>query len=109
VHTALVEAAGNVILEAQAAGCAIVTSDSGGPPEYIVPGETGLIVPPEDPAALRLALQSLLEQEALRARLGSAARRAAEAHYSYARMIDDLIAVYASASACRLADVSSVV
>jgi glycosyltransferase involved in cell wall biosynthesis len=101
VHTAVVEAAGNVILEAQAAGCAIVTSDSGGPPEYIVPGETGLIVPPENPAALRLALRALLEQGALRTRLGLAARCAAEAQYSYSRMIDDLIAVYRSASACR--------
>ena len=70
VHTALVEAAGNVILEAQAAGCAVVTSDSGGPPEYIVPGETGMVVPPEDPAALGLALRALLEQPELRERLG---------------------------------------
>jgi glycosyltransferase involved in cell wall biosynthesis len=94
VHTALVEAAGNVILEAQAAGCATVTSDSGGPPEYIVAGETGLIVPPENPDALRAALQTLLEDVDLRARLGMAARHAAETRFSYARMIADLIAVY---------------
>jgi glycosyltransferase involved in cell wall biosynthesis len=95
VHPALIEAAGNVILEAQASGCATIASDCGGPPEYLVDRQTGLIVPVENPAALTDALQTLLVRPELRAALGAAGRRAAEHHYAYSRMIDDLVAVYA--------------
>ncbi len=98
VHVALIEAAGNVILESQASGCATIASDSGGPPEYIVAGETGLIVPPGDPVALRHALETVLVNPALRQQMGATARRIAEAHYAYPRMIADLIGVYRSAS-----------
>jgi len=96
VHPALVEAAGNVILEAQAAGCAVVATDCGGPAEYVIEGETGKTVPPEDPAALADALRALLEDDADRARMASCARRSVETNHSYPRMIRDLTAVYSA-------------
>ncbi|WP_334407339.1 glycosyltransferase [Bradyrhizobium sp. AZCC 2289] len=55
--------------EAMASGKAVVASDVGGMPDLVDPGETGLLVPPGDPQALAHAMQRLLEDRALRARL----------------------------------------
>lgn len=61
------------VLEAQAAGRAVVASDIGGIPEQITHGVDGLLVPPGDAPALREALRSLLEDPELAGRLGKAA------------------------------------
>jgi len=63
-----------VILEAMAAGLPIVTTARAAIPETVVHGETGIIVPEGDPAALAGALRTLIGDPALRARLGAAAR-----------------------------------
>ena len=63
------------ILEAMAAGLPVVATPVGGIPEAIVSGENGRLVQPEDSQALRLALAELLDDHALRARLGAAARQ----------------------------------
>lgn len=94
VHAAILEAAGNVVLEGLASGCAVVATDSGGPAEYVCDGETGLVVPPENRTALAAVLRRLLQQPGLRQRLSAAARRHAEAELSYGRMVSDLIALY---------------
>jgi glycosyltransferase involved in cell wall biosynthesis len=60
------------ILEAMAAGLPVVATDVGGVAEAVVHQETGLLVPPGDPAALAHALRLLLEDPALRRRLGAA-------------------------------------
>jgi glycosyltransferase involved in cell wall biosynthesis len=65
------------ILEAMAAGLPVVASNVGGVGELVVDGETGLLVPPRDPAALTEALERLLADPALRRRLGAAGRRRA--------------------------------
>lgn len=62
-----------VALEAMSAGQPVVASDIGGLNEAVVHGETGLLVPPGDRAALRDALSCLLGDGDLRARLGRAA------------------------------------
>ena len=67
------EALGNVFLEAQAAGCAIVASNVGGIPDIVQDGKTGLLVPPDDAGAAAAALRKLLSDKALRARFGAAA------------------------------------
>jgi glycosyltransferase involved in cell wall biosynthesis len=69
---------GLVALEAAAAGKAIVASDIGGLHDIVLDGETGLLVPPGDRAALVAALRRMTSDEALRARLGEAARARAE-------------------------------
>jgi len=70
---------GLVALEAAAAGKAIVASDIGGLRDIVVDGETGLMVAPEDRAALSAAMQRLIADADLRERLGAAARaRAAQ-------------------------------
>jgi glycosyltransferase involved in cell wall biosynthesis len=63
------------ILEAMAAGLPVATTPVGGIPEAIVSGKNGLLVRSGDPQALGLALAELLDDHALRARLGAAARK----------------------------------
>jgi glycosyltransferase involved in cell wall biosynthesis len=66
---------GIVNLEAMAAGKAVVASRTGGVPEVVLDDETGLLVPPGDPAALAAAISRLVADEPLRQRLGAAGRR----------------------------------
>lgn len=61
------------VMEAMAAGRAVVATAVGGVPELIQTGRTGLLVPPASPTALAQALQRLLDDAALRAELGAAA------------------------------------
>jgi glycosyltransferase involved in cell wall biosynthesis len=68
------EGYGIVARQALAHGRPVVASRVGGLPEVVLDGETGLLVPPRDPAALRAALERLLGDEGLRARLGTAGR-----------------------------------
>jgi len=97
VHAAVLEAAGNVILEALASGCPVVTTDCGGPSEYLTEGTTGFIVPIGNPQAIADRIGLLLSDSALRERLSTSARREAENRYSYARMIAELTSIYHSA------------
>lgn len=62
---------GMVIVEAMAAGSALVASAVGGIPEVVEPDERGLLVPPKDPAALASAMRRLLTDAALRQRLAA--------------------------------------
>lgn len=71
-----------VILEAMAAGLPIVATAVGGVPELIRDGQEGLLVPPENPVALAEALQGLLGDSQLAARLGNQARARARQVFS---------------------------
>jgi glycosyltransferase involved in cell wall biosynthesis len=64
-----------VAIEAMAHGRPVVGSRVGGLAELVVDGETGILVPPRDVAALRHALVRLLGDKALRARMGAAGRK----------------------------------
>jgi glycosyltransferase involved in cell wall biosynthesis len=65
----------NVVLEAMAAGKAILTTDAGGVREMLLQGDSGVIVPPGDPAAFAEALAVLLADPPRRRALGNAARK----------------------------------
>lgn len=67
---------GIVALEAMACGSPVIASDIGGLTDIICHEETGLLVPPDDVDALHAALQRLLDDDALRRRLGNSAKRA---------------------------------
>lgn len=69
-------------LEAMAAGRAIVASDAGGLPELIADGTNGLLARSEDVPAFVRQIERLLEDAALRERLGHEARRTVEARYT---------------------------
>ncbi len=75
------ESMGIAGVEAMAAGLPVVATRTGGLPEVVVEGETGRLVPPEDPEALARALADLLAQPDLRRRYGEAGRRRARAHH----------------------------
>jgi len=63
----------NVLVEAMACGLPVVTTPVSGIPELVADGETGLIVPPDDPEALAAAVMRLHRDPALARRLGRAA------------------------------------
>jgi glycosyltransferase involved in cell wall biosynthesis len=65
------------ILEAMAAGLPVVATAVGGVPELVVDGETGLLVPPGNAEALEAAVRKVVEDGALRRRMGVAGRRRA--------------------------------
>lgn len=65
---------GLCLSEAMSVGLACVASDVCGPREQIVPGVTGLLVPPRDAGALATALRRLVDDPALRRRMGRKAR-----------------------------------
>jgi glycosyltransferase involved in cell wall biosynthesis len=56
-------------------------------------GETGVLVDPDDPAAVAAGITRLLGDAELRHRMGGAGRRAVEAHYNWDRVAHDLIAI----------------
>ena len=64
-----------VVLEAMEAGAPVVASRVSGIPEVVADGETGWLVPPEDPEALAAALREVLADPAEAARRGRAGRR----------------------------------
>ena len=70
-----------VVLEAMAAGVPVVGSRVSGIPEVVVDGETGWLVPPEDPAALAGALAAVLAEPAEARRRGEAGRLRVEERY----------------------------
>jgi phosphatidylinositol alpha-mannosyltransferase len=85
------ESFGIVLLEAMAAGTAIVCSDIHGYKGVVRRGEQALLVPPRDPAALASALSRLLADDELRARMGAAGQARAR-EFSWERVaakVDD--------------------
>ena len=89
----LVEGFGISCVEASACGLPVIGSRSGGIPEAIREGETGLLVEPEDPAAVTAATVRVLADDALRRRLGAAGRAAVEGYYNWDRVTADLVRI----------------
>jgi len=77
----------NVVLEAMAAGKPVVGSSAGGAPEVVIGGETGLLVPPDDPQALADAVRRILDDRNLAETMGRAARRRVQTEFSIAAMV----------------------
>ena len=80
------DAFGLVLAEAGYSRRPVVATRVGGIPEVVVDGETGLLVPSDDVAALADALGRLTADAALRSRMGDAARIRAETKFSVQRM-----------------------
>jgi len=87
---------GIINLEAMACEIPVVASRVGGIPEVVVDGETGLLVPPRDPAALAEAINLILGSAELSARFGKAGRARVEKHFSWQAIAMQTKEVYAS-------------
>jgi glycosyltransferase involved in cell wall biosynthesis len=95
VHPAYMEGLGVSLLQASAAGVPIIASRAGGMPEAVADGLSGLLVTPGDPAELAAALRRLIDDAALRQRLGAQGRDRIEREFSVTQMVDGNLAVYA--------------
>jgi len=90
------EGFGLVYVEAAFYGVPSIGARVGGVPDAILDGETGLLVPPVNPAALAAAIARLRDDPSLRARLGEAARARAYAEFTVERMADRYACVFGS-------------
>jgi glycosyltransferase involved in cell wall biosynthesis len=88
------EGFGLVFLEAMAAGKPVVATRVSAIPEVVVDGETGLLVPPEDPQALAGAIIRLCHDPSESRRLGNNGYRRVREHFTAGRLVDETLAVY---------------
>ncbi|HWB32291.1 MAG TPA: glycosyltransferase family 4 protein [Acidobacteriaceae bacterium] len=89
------------ILEGMASGAALVATTVGEVPTVVQDGRTGILVPPEDPAALATAILFLLREPAKRAAMGVAAKQLIRNEYSADRMTSDYLSIYDEAIAAK--------
>jgi glycosyltransferase involved in cell wall biosynthesis len=88
------EGCSRVLLEAMAMGKPVVASASGGTPELVADGQTGILVPIKDSAILAKALIKLLSDADLLRRMGQKGRHRAETLFSITRNLEETMAVY---------------
>jgi phosphatidyl-myo-inositol dimannoside synthase len=92
-HDLLAEGFGISLVEASACGLAVVGGRSGGVPDAVREGETGILVDPDDPSAVAAGVSELLANPERRKQLGAAGRKAVETYYNWDRVARDLIEI----------------
>jgi glycosyltransferase involved in cell wall biosynthesis len=95
----LSESCSNSLMEAMAVGLPVIASNTGGNPELVVDGASGLLVRPGDPADLARAMANLMDDPGAAAALGSHAAQRARSEFSLAAMLAGIEALYESALA----------
>lgn len=86
---------GIVVLEAMAAGKAVIATRAGGVPEFVEDGVQGILVPPRDPEAVAVALRRLLADAASAERMGAAGRRLVREQFTWEAISERYVALYA--------------
>jgi glycosyltransferase involved in cell wall biosynthesis len=86
------------LVQAMLVGLPCVTTAVGSIGELAISEQTALVVTPQDVSSLRAALERLLKDEALRQKLGAAARGHCEKTMSVERMLDRMEAIYRGAA-----------
>lgn len=84
----------NAVLEAMASGLPTVATRVSGHEDVITDGDTGFLIPPNDPEALAVAIVRMSKQKELRLEMGSTARKYVEKKYGTAVVIESLINLY---------------
>ena len=92
------EAWGVAAAEASATAIPVVATRIGGIPEVVIDGETGLLVPAQDPPALAAAIRLLAGDPDLRHRLGEAGRERVVSLFAWQRCVDLMVDVYRDAA-----------
>jgi starch synthase len=95
VCPSLYEPLGIVNLEAMACGAPVVGSRVGGIPEVVADGRTGLLIEPDDPAALAGAINALIADPARAAAMGQRGRQRAATEFSWATVAEQTVRLYA--------------
>jgi glycosyltransferase involved in cell wall biosynthesis len=95
------ESFGLIYLEAMRWAKPVIGCRAGGIPEVVRDGETGLLVPPDDAAALQAAVVRLLDDPRLRARVGANGRASVAGELSAATMAERTVAFYRRTIAAR--------
>ena len=103
VFPTLNESLGMSAVEAQACGLPAVASRTGGVPDIIEDGVTGILVPPGDGRAFSEALRHLIQDTELRARYAVAARKRMEALFATEVMVARYVELFRSLAAARRA------
>lgn len=98
VMSSTTEGLGTSALDAMACGKAVVATRAGGLAEVVVDGETGLLVPARDPAALADAIVRMLQDAAFRKRCAAAGLARAASTFDAGRMVRETLQVYESLS-----------
>jgi glycosyltransferase involved in cell wall biosynthesis len=101
VISSIIEGMPNALLEALALERPVVATRVGGIPEIVTHGESGLLVPPANPAALADAIIRLLDDPRLAAACGAAGRRTVETRYSLEAMTARFTGLYEEMAAAR--------
>lgn len=96
INASTSEPFGLSVLEAQACGVPVIGTHSGGIPEFVTDGETGLLVTPGQADALAVGLNRLFGTRGLRNKLTIAARNSVVAHYSLAARAEAIARLYGS-------------
>ena len=96
-----IEGLSQALLEAMSLGVPVIASAAGGNPELVYPGETGLLVPPLEPAAWARALERMLGDDAFRARVARMGRALAREEFTVQRTAERTEVVYREAFARR--------
>ncbi len=91
------EGLGTAMLDAMWMGLPVVATRTGGIPDAVVDGETGLLVSPRNPDALAAACIRYIESEDLRKSLGAAGHRRIEQKFTVDRMVEGTLEVYRQA------------
>ena len=86
------------ILEAMAYACAIAAAETGGIPQMITDGDTGLLVATKDAKSLQKGLESLLADAGLCRRLGERARKKVSEEFSIENNMEQLLKIYRKVS-----------
>jgi len=94
VHPALMEGFGIAVLEAMAMRKPVVATTTGGLPEIVQDGKTGVLVPPNEPDALAGAIVGLLQDSTRRVSMGRSGLNRVETLFTVEAMMDRLIAAY---------------
>lgn len=87
------ESFGVAVLEASACGLPVVATDTGGVPEVCRDGDTAIMVPPGDSAALAQAIIRLAQDKKLRTEMGRAGRRFVEENFSWDDNVEQMLAL----------------
>ena len=85
----------NVILEAMAMARPVIATAVGGNPELVTDGQTGLLVPVQDPAKMAVAMGALIRDRARAQAMGRAGREQIEQRFTLARAVDRTERLYA--------------